>query len=67
MTKTNYIYAIVNSDMLKVLQLYSQNVRFNKDKTKFLFKTYKEEPRLINVPFYTKTKIKEILGKEEWK
>jgi len=67
MRQTNFVYAILNTDMLDVLKLDSTAVRFNKYGTKFLYKTYKEEPLIKNTPFYTKKTIKTILSNDEWR
>ena len=67
MRQTNFIYAILNSDMLDVLGLDSSAVRFNKYGDKFIFKTYKEEPLLRNTPLYTKQIIKKLLTNDEWR
>lgn len=67
MRATNFIYAIVEVDMIPVLGLNPNTLRFNNTQTKFLFKTYKEEPRLVNTRFYTKQKIKAILHANEWR
>jgi len=67
MRKTVFIYAIVDSSYIQTLSLNREKLRFNVDKTKFIFKTYKEEPRLVSVPFYTKKHIKNLLLTKEWK
>lgn len=68
MRSLSYIYAIL--DIHKYNQIfnyhYSENLRFNNDKTKVLFKTYKEEPKLIGIPLYSKENIKIILNTREW-
>lgn len=53
--------------MVETLKVDLNTIRFNKDKTKFIFKTYKEEPNLINVPLYTKERMKNLLKTDEWR
>ena len=67
MRQTKFIYAVVEKHMADILKVDLETVRFNKDKTKFIFKTYKEEPNLINVPLYTKERMKNILKTDEWR
>lgn len=67
MRPTNFIYAIVDVDMINVLGLDRSKLRLNNTGTKFLFKTYKEEPILVRTRFYTKQKIKSILATNEWR
>lgn len=67
MRKTVFIYAILDSSYIQTLSLNRETLRFNVDKSKFLFKTYKEEPRLVNVPFYPKKYIKNLLSTKEWR
>lgn len=67
MRTTNFIYAIVDVQMIPVLGMNPNTLRFNNTQTKFLFKTYREEPKLVNTRFYTKEKIKEILQTNEWR
>ena len=67
MRTTNFIYAILNIDMLDVLGMDKLKVRLNNNSTKFIFKTYKEEPRITNTPLYTKKAIKKLLNTDEWK
>jgi hypothetical protein len=66
MRQTQFIYAVVETDMMGSLNVKENTVRFNKYRTKFIFKTYKEEPNLVNVPLYTKERIKQMLKKDEW-
>jgi hypothetical protein len=67
MRQTKFIYAIVEKHMVETLKVDLNTIRFNKDKTKFIFKTYKEEPNLINVPLYTKERMKNLLKTDEWR
>nr|QOI90487.1 hypothetical protein HWQ62_00351 [Pyramimonas orientalis virus] len=67
MRQTKFIYAIVEKHMLDILKIKEESVRYNKDKTKFIFKTYKEEPKLANVSLYSKDRIKQILKTDEWR
>ena len=66
MRQTKFIYAIVDKNMMESLNVKESTVRFNKDRTKFIFKTYKEEPNLVNVPLFTKERIKTMLKTDEW-
>lgn len=64
-----YVYAIVEASEFDTLlpgQSRSQ-YRFNKDRTKFVYKTFKEEPRLIGYSLYDKDQIKKILATNDWK
>ncbi len=67
MRKTVFVYAILDSSYLRTMSLNRETLRFNVDGTKFLFKTYKEEPKLVNVPFYPKQYIKKLLLTKEWR
>ena len=68
MRKTIFIYAILDSSYIQTLSLNRETLLcFNVDKTKFLFKTYKEEPKLVNVPFYPKRYIKDLMLTKEWR
>lgn len=67
MRKTVFVYAILDSSYIQTLSLNPESVRFNRNRTRFVFKTYKEEPLLVNTPFYTKSHLKKILQDEEWR
>ena len=67
MRKTVFIYAILDSSYIQTLSLNGETLRFNVDKSKFIFKTYKEEPKLVNVPFYPKKYIKDLMLTKEWR
>jgi hypothetical protein len=67
MRQTKFIYAIVDKNMAAALNVDLSKARFNKDNTKFIFKTYKEEPNLVNTPLYTKERIKSLLKTDEWR
>lgn len=67
MRKINYIYAILDISMMQKLNVDSSSVRKNKFGNKFVYKTYKEQPLLVNVPLYTKEGIKKILDSSEWR
>lgn len=67
MRKTVFVYAILDSSYIQTLSLNPESVRFNRTKTRFVFKTYKEEPLLVNTPFYTKSHLKNILQNDEWR
>lgn len=69
MRKLEYVYAIMPIDHYKN-KFGSSNindVRSNKAGTKVLIKTFKEEPKLIGYPLYSKEQIKKIIGTSEWK
>lgn len=69
MRKLCYVYAIMPIDDYKHKFGSSEmnDVRLNKARTKVLMKTFKEEPRLVGYPLYSKEQIKKILGTSEWK
>lgn len=68
MKQINFIYAIIETNKANMNGIkHTSQLRFNNDKTKFIFKTYKENSNLRNVPLYSKEKIKKILQKEEWR
>jgi hypothetical protein len=67
MRQTRFIYAIVDVNMINVLGLNPHTLRYNNTHSMFLFKTYKEEPRLVNTRFYSKERIKDILHTNEWR
>lgn len=67
MRKTVFVYAVLDSSYIQTLSLNPESVRFNRNRTRFVFKTYKEEPLLVNTPFYTKSHLKKILQDEEWR
>lgn len=67
MRKINFIYAILDISMMQKLNVDPSSVRKNKFGNKFVYKTYKEQPLLVNVPLYTKKGIKGILDSSEWR
>lgn len=68
MKQINFIYAIIETNKATALGIqYTKQMRFNNDKTKFIIKSHKENPSLLNVPLYSKDKIKRILQKKEWR
>lgn len=67
MRKTVFVYAVLDSSYIQTLSLNPESVRFNRNRTRFVFKTYKEEPLLVNTPFYTKSHLKKILQDKEWR
>jgi hypothetical protein len=66
MRRLQYIYAIVDASMVQILGVDPTHVRFNKDKSKFIFKTYRENSKIVNTPLYAKKQIVKILKNEEW-
>lgn len=69
MRSLSYVYAILDIDKYNKLfnYRYTQDIRYNHDKSKVLLKTYKEEPKLVGVPLYSKEHIKKILSTNEWR
>lgn len=65
----SYVYSVV--DAVKFDELLPgesrSSYRFNNDGTKFIYKTFREESRLVGYPLYNKVQIKRILGRPEWK
>ena len=62
MRSLSYVYAILDIDKYNKLfnYRYTQDIRYNHDKSKVLLKTFKEEPKLVGVPLYSKENIKNI-------
>ena len=66
--KTYFIYAIVDVSQLENLDnIDKSNLRYNKTKTKCIIKSHTEIKKLLKVPFYSKTQIKQKLLNEEWR
>lgn len=63
-----YVYAILSLDAYKTL-FGEDDIdlhRLNNTRSKVLFKTFTEEPRLKGLPLYSKSQIKKILTMSEW-
>lgn len=64
-----YVYAVV--DASKFEELFPEEnrakYRFNNDGTKLIYKTYKEDPRLMGYSLYNNSQIKRVLKCPEWK
>lgn len=69
MRKQVFVYAVVNAS--KFEELYPgqdrSSFRFSTDKSKFIFKTFKEDNRLVGIPLYSKENIKRVLSLPAWK
>lgn len=69
MRKQVFVYAVVNASRFDEL-LPGQDrksFRFSTDKSKFIFKTFTEDNRLVGVPLYSKENIKRVLSLPQWK
>lgn len=69
MRKQVFVYAVVSASRFD--DLYPgqdrSSFRFSTDKSKFIFKTFKEDNRLVGIPLYSKDNIKRVLSLPDWK
>lgn len=65
----SYVYAVVDAAMFDTLlpDKSRLNYRFNNDQTKFIYKTYKEEPLLVGYSLYNNQQIQAIVSMDGWK
>lgn len=65
----SYVYSVVDAEKFdELLPGESRlNHRFNNSGTKFIYKTFREESKLVGYSLYNKDQIKKVIGRAEWK
>mgnify|MGYP006094188891 CR=1 FL=1 len=64
-----FSYAIIDSTLHSKfnINLKAENVRYNRDKSKFIYKFLGENTNITDVSIYSKNTIKNILKMDEWR